>query len=152
MLGRLIHDPDGIESEPGSSDGLGLLDMETILAGHKTLRQNQGQLLINNVPVTISGYEIHAGISTGNALKSPLVHLSHGPDGVISDDKQIIGTYLHGLFEQDEPAKALLSWAGLDNVESVDYWQLRENDINKLAEMVATHIDTDKLMQILEDA
>lgn len=152
ILGRLIHDPDGIESQPGSSDGLGLLDMETTLAGDKTLRQNQGQLLINSSAVTISGYEIHAGISTGKALASPLVSLSHGPDGAISDDGQIIGTYLHGLFEHDEAAQAILTWAGLDDVQSVDYWQLRENDINKLAEMIATHVNTEKLMQILEDA
>jgi adenosylcobyric acid synthase len=102
--------------------------------------------------VTISGYEIHAGISTGKALATPLLTLSHGPDGAISDDRQIIGTYLHGLFEQNVAAQALLTWAGIDDIQSVDYWQLRENDINKLAEMIATHVNTEKLMQILEDA
>ncbi len=152
MLGSIIHDPEGIESQPGSSRGLDLLDMQTTLAERKTLRQNHGQLTINDTSVPVSGYEIHAGVSSGKVLQSPLLHLSHGPDGAISEDGQIIGTYLHGLFEQNEAAEALLRWAGLDEVKSVDYWQLRENDIDKLADMISTHLHTDKLICILEDS
>ena len=149
MLGQLIHDPEGIESQPGSSEGLGLIEMETTLAADKTLRQNKGKLLLNNVD--ISGYEIHAGISYGKALEQPLMQLDHGSDGVISADNKIIGTYLHGLFEQSAAFEAILHWAGLQTIETMDYKQLQETDINKLADMIDDHIDTEKLMRLFED-
>ncbi|MDO8827925.1 cobyric acid synthase [Methylophaga sp.] len=149
MLGQQIDDPHGVESAPGSSkQGLGLLDMHTTLHSEKQLRQNQGQLLLNNAP--ISGYEIHAGVSEGKALLRPLLQLSHGLDGAISDDGQIIGTYLHGLFEQPQSCNALLQWAGLNHVSSPDYHAQREADIERLAAMVEQHMDTTELLNILK--
>ena len=151
MLGQQIDDPKGVESSPGScKKGLGLLDMHTTLHAEKQLRQNQGQLLLNNS--AISGYEIHAGVSEGKALLRPLLQLSHGPDGAISEDNQIIGTYLHGLFEQQTSSDALLHWAGLNNVSSPDYHALREADIERLAEMIEQHMDTEALLTILKAA
>lgn len=151
MLGQQIDDPLGVESMPGSAkQGLGLLDMHTTLHAEKQLRQNQGHLLLNNA--AISGYEIHAGVSEGKALLRPLLQLSHGPDGAISEDQQIIGTYLHGLFEQQTSCDALLQWAGLNNVSSPDYHALREADIERLAEMVEQHMDTTALLAILKAA
>lgn len=149
MLGQQIDDPTGVEGSPGScKKGLGLLDMHTTLHAEKQLRQNQGQLLLNNA--AISGYEIHAGVSEGKALLRPLLQLSHGPDGAISEDNQIIGTYLHGLFEQQTSSDALLHWAGLNNVSSPDYHALREADIERLAEMIEQHMDTKALLTILK--
>lgn len=149
MLGQQIDDPHGVESAAGSSkQGLGLLDMHTTLHAEKQLRQNQGTLLLNHAP--ISGYEIHAGVSKGKALLRPLLQLSHGPDGAISDDGQIIGTYLHGLFEQPQSCDALLQWAGLNHVRSPDYHALREDDIEWLAAMVEQHMDTTELLNILK--
>ncbi|EMR13969.1 cobyric acid synthase [Methylophaga lonarensis MPL] len=149
MLGHHIADPHGVESTPGSmKQGLGLLEMHTTLHAEKQLRQNQGQLLLNNAP--ISGYEIHAGITEGPALLRPLLQLSHGPDGAISDDQQIIGTYLHGLFEHTESCDALLQWAGLNQVTSPNYHALREADIERLADMIDQHMDTTTLLNILK--
>ncbi|MBL1457448.1 MAG: cobyric acid synthase [Methylophaga sp.] len=151
MLGQQIDDPTGVEGSPGTcKKGLGLLDMHTTLHAEKQLRQNQGQLLLNNA--AISGYEIHAGVSEGKALLRPLLQLSHGPDGAISEDNQIIGTYLHGLFEQQTSSDALLHWAGLNNVSSPDYHALREADIERLAEMIEQHMDTEALLTILKAA
>lgn len=148
MLGQWIHDPDGIESQAGSSEGLGLLDIKTTLAGEKILKQSQGMLLLADCP--IAGYEIHAGRSEGKALKRPLLQLDQGFDGAISDDNHIIGTYLHGLFEHNDALAALLNWAGLTQSESMDYHQLREQDIDKLADMVDQYLDTRRLLQIIE--
>lgn len=151
MLGQQIDDPTGVEGSPGTcKKGLGLLDMHTTLHAEKQLRQNQGQLLLNNA--AISGYEIHAGVSEGKALLRPLLQLSHAPDGAISEDNQIIGTYLHGLFEQQTSSDALLHWAGLNNVSSPDYHALREADIERLAEMIEQHMDTEALLTILKAA
>ena len=66
-------------------------------------------------------------------------------DGAISADGQILGTYLHGLFEGLEACAALLRWAGLDAVQTVDYHALRERDIERLADLVEMHLDTPRL-------
>ncbi|HEY0675171.1 MAG TPA: hypothetical protein VGD25_03080, partial [Immundisolibacter sp.] len=147
MLGVAIHDPHGVEGPPGSCAGLGLLDLETILAPHKHLRESSGRLAIGDAPV--SGYEIHAGTSTGHALARPALHLAHGSDGALSDDGRIIATYLHGLFDQPAAQRALLAWAGLDRPTTVDAGALAEAAIDRLADAVETHLDTAALLSLL---
>ncbi len=144
MLGSQLHDPLGLEGAAGSSPGLDLLEFDTVLAEHKQLRNVQGRLCLEEA--AISGYEIHAGISSGPALERPAVQLDDGRcDGVRSDDGQIIGTYLHGLFESPASSSALLRWAGLKDVQEVDYHALRERDLQRLADLVEQHLDTAKL-------
>jgi adenosylcobyric acid synthase len=152
MLGTRIADPLGLEGAAGESEALGLLDFDTVLEADKQLRNVTGRLLPGGVPV--SGYEIHAGVSSGPALEQPAVQLDDGRcDGAISADKQVLGTYLHGLFEGPEACAALLRWAGLDAVETVDYHALRERDIERLADLVETQLDTARLRALcgLED-
>ncbi len=144
MLGSQLHDPLGLEGAAGSSPGLGLLEFDTVLAEHKQLRNVQGRLCLEEA--AISGYEIHAGVSSGPALELPAVHLNDGRcDGVRSADGQVIGTYLHGLFESPASSSALLRWAGLKDVQEVDYHALRERDLERLADLVEQHLDTAKL-------
>jgi adenosylcobyric acid synthase len=139
MLGQTIHDPQGIEDQSGSSQGLGLLPMSTTLASHKQLHNVQGRLNLGGQ--AISGYEIHAGISSGPALQRPAVSLSDREDGALSEDGQIMGTYLHGLFETGSACHALLQWAGLSVNEQVNYVQQREAAIDRLADAVEAHLD-----------
>ena len=147
MLGEQVHDPLGLEGAPGSSDGLGLLAFSTQLEAEKQLRNVRGRLALENAEV--SGYEIHAGVTSGPALEQPAVRLEDGRcDGALSADGQIIGTYVHGLFESPAACSALLRWAGLRNVQSVDYHALRERDIERLADLVENHLDTDRLRQL----
>ncbi len=148
MLGRAIHDPDGVESTPGSSAGLGLLDMETTLGREKQLRRVRGKLLIGSV--AIRGYEIHAGRTTGAALARPVVRDGARADGAISGDHQILGTYLHGLFDGDAARAALLSWAGLSDPPTYRYEAMRTAAIDRLADAVEEHLDTDKLWRLLD--
>jgi len=148
MLGRWVHDPLGLEGDPGRSPGLGLLDFETTLEPEKQLRRVEGQLTLADAFVT--GYEIHAGVSTGPALNHPAIRLSDGRlDGALSDDGQILGAYLHGLFDAAPARDALLRWAGLAVRETPDYRQLREEGINKLADAIAAHVDLRWLEQML---
>jgi len=147
MLGRAIHDPLGLEGPPGSTPGLGLLDLETTLAADKRLTNVSGRLSLNEAPVT--GYEIHAGVTTGPGLARPAVLLNDGPDGAISPDGQVLGTYLHGLFDAPDACAALLGWAGLDRPQAADYAALREATIERLADMVEAHLDTGALERML---
>jgi adenosylcobyric acid synthase len=146
MLGQHIHDPLGIEGAAGSSTGLGLLALDTTLAAEKKLRNVRGTLLFEHAPV--SGYEIHAGISTGAALLQPLLQLEHGADGAISADGQILATYVHGLFESTQATSALLRWAGLGEVHTPDYQARREADIERLADALEQHLDINKLTEL----
>jgi adenosylcobyric acid synthase len=140
MLGRWVHDPAGLEGEPGSSPGLGLLDFTTTLEPEKQLHRVEGRLGLEDALVT--GYEIHAGVSTGPALAQPAIRLNDGrPDGALSGDGQLLGSYLHGLFDAASARDALLRWAGLAVRETPDYRQLREDGINRLADAIETHLD-----------
>jgi adenosylcobyric acid synthase len=148
MLGRFVHDPHGIESEPGSSEGLGWLDMETTLEAHKQLRSVGGTLVLGEVRV--SGYEIHCGVSLGAALATPSSVLDDGRcDGARSPDGQVLGSYLHGLFDEPQALHALLDWAGLHDAEAVDMHALREASIERVADAVEAHLDTSALWRLL---
>ncbi len=149
MLGTRIADPLGLEGPPGESGGLGLLDFETELAPEKTLRNVAGRLTLEDSPV--SGYEIHAGVTTGAALGRPLAILDAGrPDGAISADGQVLATYIHGLFESPAACAALLRWAGLSVRESPDHRALRESAIERLADTIESHLDLDLIESILD--
>jgi adenosylcobyric acid synthase len=89
----------------------------------------------------VAGYEIHMGVTRGPAL-APVAHLADGrPDGALSADGQILGSYLHGLFDQPEALAALLAWAGLHDAATVDLTARREADLNRLADSLEAHLD-----------
>ena len=146
MLGNRIHDPLGLESKIASIEGLGLLDMQTTLEENKQLTRVSGNLALDNAPV--DGYEIHMGISTGPALDKPAVILGNTRDGVMSDDGQILGTYLHGLFENRYACDALLKWAGLNDVDTPDYRAMREGEMDRLAGVMSECLDIERLLDI----
>lgn len=150
MLGELIHDPQGVESAPGTSTGLGVFALQTTLAPHKVLQQRSGFLWNKNSAV--QGYEIHCGISTGAALNSPACYVqgdSGGlePEGALSEDGQVLGTYLHGLFDQPAALVTLLEWAGVANAQQVDINQAREVSIERLAQAVESALLPEFLVQ-----
>jgi len=148
MLGRRLSDPNGLEDLAGESCGFGWLDFDTVFQSTKQLRNVAGRLAIGGVPVR--GYEIHAGVSHGSALKCPLMTLEDGrPDGALSSDGQILGTYLHGLFDLPEACTALLEWMGLRDPQPLDYAKLREQSIDRLADAVESHLDLSKLDGLL---
>jgi adenosylcobyric acid synthase len=148
MLGEEIRDPDGLESRPGNSPGLGLLPLTTILAPAKTLLNVEARLTLEDAPV--KGYEIHAGVTSGEGLERPFLIRSDGtPDGSISLDGQVAGSYLHGVFESPAGAAAILRWAGLADAPDLDYRALRERDIERLADLVEERLDTNAILSLL---
>jgi len=147
MLGNVIHDPHGLEGSSGSQDGFGWLMMDTTLEKTKELKQVTGKL--GFADATVIGYEIHMGVSLGPALSQPALMIADGeslrPEGAVSADNQIAGTYVHGLFDHPESCAAWLKWGGLESVEHFDYEQVREQEINRLADSLETHLDWEKL-------
>ncbi|WP_240945993.1 cobyric acid synthase [Pseudomaricurvus alkylphenolicus] len=151
MLGRKIKDPDGVEGNVASCDGLGLLKLKTRLYPTKQLINRRGLLFDGQTPV--SGYEIHAGRTRGEALLRPAVHLRDDKvadsqpqqplqnDGAISADGQIFGTYLHGLFDHPPALEKMLQWAGLKQVQAFDYEALREREVSRLADTLEQRLD-----------
>lgn len=101
MLGESISDPHGIEGEPGTTPGLGLLPLVTEMATEKTTVLVQGRL--GDLPV--AGYEIHVGQTV---VRCPPLLMLDGtrPEGACSG--RVMGTYLHGLFDAEGVVEALL--------------------------------------------
>lgn len=148
MLGNWIHDPEGIEGEAGSTQALSLFDMQTNLLNTKQLTQRKTKLFLDKTPVR--GYEIHCGISTGPALDRSAIVDENFSDGAVSNDNQIIGTYLHGIFDEQSACNALLKWAGLKKPNSINYLELRESEINRLADAIESNIDMDAILKLIQ--
>ena len=148
MLGRSIADPHGIEGTPGESTGFGWLEIHTTLARQKQLRRVQGTLALEHAP--IRGYEIHAGVTRGAALGRPFAVLDDGRlDGALSEDGQVLGTYLHGAFEDPTACAALLKWAGVAEPTVTDYSLVRERSIERLADTLEQHLDVERIAALL---
>jgi adenosylcobyric acid synthase len=146
MLGRSIGDPDGIEGPPETVEGLGLIDIDTELAGDKSLVAVKGCTLADDVAV--SGYEMHIGRTTGAGTQRPLVRLDDGRmDGAISVDGRIFGTYLHGFFAGDAQRRAWLSRLGAP-ASPLAYEELVEQTLDALAAHLEAHLDVEKLLSL----
>ncbi|MGD8231757.1 cobyric acid synthase [Vibrio sp. TRT 1302] len=144
MLGEWIHDPLGIESTAGSSVGLGYLQVDTELKPHKTLTNVQGTLTLGDQTSTVSGYEIHAGI-TSTCGSAPIVLDSSTVDGAISDCNQVFGSYLHGIFDDPQAANTIFRWAGAGNVAQVDHKANQQRAIDRIADAIEQHLDLKQL-------
>ena len=149
MLGQLIHDPEGIEDAPGSSTGFGLFEQETVLAAGKHLRNVTGEFIHPTLSgVAFKGYEIHCGTTMPaddcESVPASLLQITADgecyQDGVCSDDGQIIGTYLHGLFDHPDATNSLLNWAGLSTDKTVDINLIREQQLDRLADAIQEHM------------
>jgi len=136
MLGRTVDDPHGVEGAPGASDGLGVLDIETELTREKRLTRVEGLCAFasGDVPLQVTGYEIHMGVSSGAGMARPVFSIGERGEGAISTDGQVMGTYLHGLFDHPDACSALLRWAGSRTDHVVDTAQLREASLDRIAD------------------
>lgn len=139
MLGKSVVDTSGIEGDSGVTTGLGLLAMTTEIGAEKRLANVNGYCAFAEAQV--SGYEIHMGISIGAALEKPAFYLEGRSEGAVSDDDQILGTYLHGLFDHPDACNALLRWAGLHSETAVDLAALREHSLNRIADAAQPLLD-----------
>ncbi|WP_136487666.1 cobyric acid synthase [Vibrio sp. H11] len=155
MLGHWVHDPDGVEGEGGSTAGLGLLDTETTLTQEKQLTNVSGQLDLDGESVAVTGYEIHVGrtVSVSNETKiNPLITLTNGTeDGVVSECNQILGTYLHGIFDTFSAARLICQWAGAQGIQTRDHLKAKEQAIDRIADAIEAHLDLALLWPQLDE-
>jgi adenosylcobyric acid synthase len=145
MLGRVIRDPAGLEGPPGACDGLGLLDVETTLSDEKRLEPVQGTSA-DGAP--FAGYEMHMGATEGPDRARPFARLADGsPEGAVSADGGVIGTYVHGLFADDRQRAAWLARFAAGGA-SVAYEVQVDDTLNRLAQHLARHVDLDRLLTL----
>lgn len=145
MLGRVVHDPDGIEGAAGSTTGLGLLEVETILTGEKHLEPASGETFDGAL---FSGYEMHMGKTLGADCARPFARLSDGTkEGAMSTDRRIIGTYVHGLFADDRQRAAWLARFDAGSAQ-IAYDERVDAVLDRLAEHLETHVDIDRLLTV----
>ncbi|WP_312529668.1 cobyric acid synthase [Paracoccus sp. (in: a-proteobacteria)] len=144
MLGRHVHDPHGFEGAAGSSEGLGLLDVETVLEGDKTLRLVQARHLASGQQM--SGYEIHLGVSNGPDRLRPFAEIAGLPEGATSACGRVSGTYLHGLFGDDGFRAAYL--AAMGAASTVQYEAQIEAVLDELAAHLERHLAIDAMLRL----
>jgi adenosylcobyric acid synthase len=144
MLGRRVADPHGIEGPPAAVDGLGLLDVETVLEGGKVLVETSGHTTCSGVP--FKGYEMHVGRTLGSL--SPLLTLTDcRDDGAVSADGRIAGCYIHGLFGDDRQRRYWLQRIGAA-ASTLDYEAGIDATLDQLAEHLERHLDCDALLAL----
>ena len=165
MLGETLSDPYGVEAG-GSMRGMGLLPMDTVFAQKKTRTQVTGRFLelsgdydtLSGVEFT--GYEIHMGDSVRRGQAKSCTSVL---DGVTGEEKtegtftgNVCGTYVHGIFDKEETALALVQAAGkkkgvdVSRMEGVDFAAFKEQQYDILAAELRKHLDMKKIYEILE--
>jgi adenosylcobyric acid synthase len=141
MLGQAISDRAGIEGPPGEMAGLGLLDVVTVMTPDKRLTRT----VATRGGLTVEGYEIHIGRTDGPDCARPFAHVDGRPEGAVSADGRVVGTYLHGLFAADAFRADVLS--GLGAVPSgLNHAALVEDTLDALAAHLARHADVEGLL------
>ena len=149
MLGTRLNDPDGTEGPAGAIAGLGLLQAETRLGGDKRLVAVTGTA--RNSGLTVRGYEMHIGETRGADCARPMLDLSHGPDGAVSSDGRIMGTYVHGLFASDEFRHAFLNSLRLRKDAGLAYEPLVDRVLDELADHLERHVDTKRILDVASE-
>lgn len=143
MLGRTISDPLGVEGSPGCIEGLGLLDVETVLTGEKALRAVTGK---TGDGVAFHGYEMHVGATSGADTSRCFARLDDGrADGAVSSTGRVSGTYVHGFFADDTQRAAWITRLG-GTASGIDYERNVDEVLDRLAEHLAAHIDLNGLL------
>jgi adenosylcobyric acid synthase len=151
ILGRKVHDPHGIEGPVRSSDGLGLLNVETTLDAAKTLRLVEAEAI--QFKTSVNGYEIHMGQTSGPDCERALLHIEDRFDGAISVDGRVMGSYVHGIFSDNGFRRRFLedlaARRGRDiSLADFDFAKNVDDTLDRLAAHLAAHLDMGALARM----
>ncbi len=145
MLGRILSDPDGIEGPPSTAEGLGLLDVDTVMGGSKSLIETTGVEYLTGE--SVQGYEMHIGKTTGVDTAQPWLTLEGArPDGAISKDGRVMAAYMHGVFASNAFRHAFLNRIKDGRSAETDYNARVDDALNGLADHLEKHMDLDALL------
>ena len=158
LLGKTIHDPEGVESDATNAEGLGLLDLDTLFEVRKSLYRVEGEViapgsLCHGCPVL--GYEVHQGVSQRRSGAAPWLRLRRHngetvEDGAVSPEGEgrVCGTYVHGLFDDARFCRSLVAALrrrrGLPQLADGEWLSQREfwaKRYHRLAGWLAEHCD-----------
>ncbi|OAN48077.1 cobyric acid synthase CobQ [Paramagnetospirillum marisnigri] len=146
MLGKSVSDPLGVEGPAGGvAPGLGLLDIETVMAGDKVLTEISGT---DAGGLPVAGYEMHMGRTTGPDTARPFLSLDGQPDGAVSADGRVMGCYLHGLFASDPFRAGLLESLRAGRGAGIAYEAQVESVLDRLADHLSAHLDVERLWRV----
>ena len=161
MLGRVLRDPDHVESRVPELAGLGLLDMEVTFEKEKYTAQASASVcaaqgwLSDAKGLTVDGYEIHAGQNHLGKNAVPWLAIGERIDGVMNESGNVLGSYLHGLFDDGQLFAAIAAHLrgkkGLAsaNAAPVDLEAFREREFDRIASIVRASVDMDAIYRIL---
>jgi len=145
MLGKRLSDPAGIEGAAGTVEGLGLLDVETVLSDDKTLETVSGR--DTGRGDRVHGYEMHLGLTEGPDRSRPWLELDDGRgEGALSVDGRIMGSYLHGIFAADAFRHAFLDGIRSGRGHALAYETRIEQTLDALAAHLEKHLDLNALL------
>ncbi|MCP4161915.1 MAG: cobyric acid synthase [Deltaproteobacteria bacterium] len=154
LMGTIIHDPDGLEDKPGTSEGLSLLPIETTLKSPKVTTVTDFSLNGSKS----SGYEIHMGQTNINGGES-FVKIEkrngsdeNGFDGCSLNNGKIAGTYLHGFFDRPSIIKEWFDMVGIEssNLPETGGLPARNLEYDKLSDYFEKHIDISSMIELTD--
>lgn len=159
ILGSEIVDEGNQESSIHKTNGLGLLHACTHISDEKRTIQVEGDLDIQfmgeHLKSAVWGYEIHMGITEFQEDYNRFVQLKEGHyDGAINHEGNVLGTYLHGIFDNDEFRKFILDIIrknkGLETKDhEVTFEEFKETQYVELAKILKESLDMEKLLEII---
>ena len=146
MLGKTISDPDGVDGRPGKVDGLGLLNVDTVMGGQKQVILRSAHALPDREPV--SGYEIHMGHTDGPDRARAWLEVEGRPEGAASSNGRVKGSYLHGIFSSDAFRARYLSTLGVTS--DIAYEDGVEQALDDLADHLERHMSLDLMLSLAQ--
>ncbi len=147
MLGRTISDPGGVEGPPCTVQGLGHLDIETVMQPEKRLSLTKGRHPASGAEVT--GYEIHMGRTTGPDCARAWLSIDGRPEGAASADGLVQGCYVHGVLASDAFRTAYM--AELGTLSQLHFESGVDAVLDALADHLEAHMDIDLLLSLARE-
>lgn len=153
ILGSTIEDPHSVESNTKKIKGLGLLDIKTVYSKKKSTKNTEGHLVFDNKTFSVKGYEIHYGESSFGEKTIPFAFSSSKKDVIGINQKNVYGTYLHGIFSNDEFRKSLLNTLlngeEIKVGEAFQYKMEKGKSIRELAQLVRKNLNIDYIYNLM---